>query len=90
MLKTFHGAKCLQAFSLLLRMLPHVLKMTAREPQKLTSSPSDVVGINATCNVEPPVMLHCLGKHNLPGNMELTDSTPSLAHKVFPSINDCW
>jgi len=37
---------------------------------------------------EPPDVLHCLGKQNLPGNGESTDSTPSLSYKVSPCIND--
>jgi len=62
MLKTYHAAKFLEASSLIPRMpQPHVLKMLAREPQKLFSYSSDVVGIVATSNGEPPVMLHCLG-----------------------------
>jgi len=49
---------------------------------------SDVVGIVSTSNGEPPGVLYNLGKQNLPGNGELTDSTPSLSSKVFPNIND--
>jgi len=70
----------------LIPRMPHVLKITGRDPQKLISYYSDIVGIDATSNGESPDVLHCLGKPNLPGNEELTESTPNLASKIFPSI----
>jgi len=48
-----HAIKFLKASSLNLRMLPHVLKMTAREPQKLIIYSSDVMVIDATSIGEP-------------------------------------
>jgi len=33
-------------------------------------------------------MLLCLGKQNLSDNEDVTDGSPSLLSKVFPSIND--
>jgi len=40
---------------------------------------------NATGNGEPLDALHCLGKHDLPANEEI--SAPSLSKKVFSSID---
>ncbi len=46
------------------------------------------MSLPSTTDREPPDQLHCLGKQDLPGYEELTDSTLSLSNKVFPSIND--
>jgi len=54
----------------------------------LFSYSSDVVGIAATSNGESPVLLYTLGKQNLSGNEDLTNSTPSLVNKNVCSIND--
>jgi len=82
-----HAVMFLKAPSLIPRM-PHIPKITARHPQKLFSYASDVMGIIATSNGEPPGVLHCLGEQNLPDKEDLTDSAPSLVNKAFPSINN--
>ncbi len=48
-----HAVKYLAASCLIPRMLPHVLKMSARESHKLFSYTSDVVGSKDTSNGEP-------------------------------------
>jgi len=78
MLKTCHTAKFLEASSLISRM-PHVLKMTAREPQKLFLCSFDVSGLVSVSNGEHPVVLHYLGKQIFLVTKMLTDSTPSLS-----------